>query len=156
MLEVMRTGTIAGIRIGASRRQVASKLGQPDAWMGKHPWATDSTVWRYGDLEFHFYVTSEASELWMLWCDDIPFPGRESARLQLDPWVLGSCRSSGNLSSATLLTALEAAGIRYHTQRVQLPYDHLYEVVLASGGRFGIGSRSDSHCQNSVVFIQIK
>ncbi|MCA9692049.1 MAG: hypothetical protein KC636_20775 [Myxococcales bacterium] len=167
MLDVMRSGSIAGVGVGASRREAAARLGEPDAWNGGGGvWSRRANLWMYGDLELHFGVEANGrSALWMIWCDYIPMPMRPSARLRVDPWVLreppehrrphGEPRS---VPSSRLLTALHDAGVPYDLIQNSRPYtDHRLEVVLASGGRFGIGSRGDDDPDQGdiVLFLQV-
>ena len=169
MLDVMRTGTIAGVGVGASRRETAARLGEPDFHSGARVWSRDSNIWRYADLELHFSVDREGSSLWMIWCDYIPLPMRPSARLRVDPWILTEPdqtqprerprkRRERRVSCSRLLTALEDAGVPYHLIENPRPLcDHKLEVRLASGARFGIGSREDEfpELEDAVEFIQV-
>lgn len=50
--DFVTSGTIADVRIGSKRPQVAQQLGRPIAWEG--PSIVESECWFYGDFKFHF------------------------------------------------------------------------------------------------------
>ena len=149
--DVLRAGSVGPIRPGATRRDIYGALGPPDEHFGPTPWHRTSTLWRYGDLEAHFFNYENAFTLWMWWCDHIPLPGAQSASLELDPWVLGGTRP---IAAKELEEALWGATIA-HTPAPSRR-DAERELRLDSGWRIGIGHPDAPELHEQVAFIQLK
>ena len=148
--DVLGAGSLGPVTPTATRRDVYDALGPPDEHLGPTIWHRRSTLWRYGDVELHFYG-ADKFPLWMLWCDDVPLPERPSAALQLDPWVLGG---NAPVVAKELEGALWAAGIR-HRSTPGGP-DAERELLLDSGWRIGIGHPDAPRLHEKVAFIQLK
>lgn len=108
LLEFFRTGYFGPITLGMKRRDdFLVLLGEPDDFGPKAPymWAD---IWQYGDIEFHFEKKSR--ELFLIFCDYIPLPGKESAVVNLDPWIFAGPKPPAR---SAIEQGLQDAGISF-------------------------------------------
>ena len=147
--DVFATGRLGPIGPSANRRTIYEALGEPDEHIGPTPWHPESLLWRFGDIEAHFYG-NDVYSLAMLWCDDIPLPGRLSTGLDLDPWALGG---DSPIVAKEFEGALWEAGIPYRpTPR---PRYCERELWLESGWRIGIGHPDVPEIHEQVAYIKL-
>jgi hypothetical protein len=66
LLDFLVFGTFGSLELGASRSTVEQHLTPPEAWEAAAPDYRTSTIWKYGDIEFHF----QNNELTMIFMDD--------------------------------------------------------------------------------------
>jgi len=122
MQDFLRTGEFGPVRLGISRRQLRDHLGEPENW-GPAPRAKhNASIWKYGDIEFHF----NGDTLWLIFADDVEnlHGGRA---IDLDPWVL-----DGGALEEQVLKDLAAADISY--QRIPWTLDDATERFLVGAG----------------------
>lgn len=112
MQEWLRTGLFGPVRLGMMRAQVRELLGPPDDVGGTSCKHRTPTIWKYGDIEFHFGGRAEPLGLICLDHFDLPTGGRAIA---LDPRVL-----RGGLPRREVERQLEASGLPY--RRDDRPY----------------------------------
>ena len=82
MLEFIRTGELGPLRIGLTRSEVRSLLGDPPQWVAAEP-KESSQIWRYGDVEFYF-----ADETLVMIFADHDDRNKGSDALIIDPWIV--------------------------------------------------------------------
>ena len=85
LLDFMRSGRFGPVVLGATRERLRRRLGEPDALGGTSRRQRVPTIWKYGDVEFHF--GREADRLWMIFMDDFQVPSGGS-RFGVDPWII--------------------------------------------------------------------
>ena len=122
MQDFLQTGEFGPIRLGLSRRQLRSRLGEPEAW-GPAPRAKHNAgIWKYGDVEFHF----NGDMLWLIFADHVTTL-KGGRAIDLDPWVL-----NGNATINQALSDLEESHIPF--QRIDWKFDDTTERF-----RVGVG-----------------
>ena len=103
MLAFLRTGEFGPIKLGISRAELQGCLGDPKNW-GPHPKAkTHASIWKYGDIEFHFHFKEDT--LAGIFTDHISALKGGSA-IDLNPWII-----DGNLTLKQALREFEEAGV---------------------------------------------
>ncbi len=103
MLAFLRTGDFGPIKLGISRAELQGCLGDPENW-GPYPKAKiHASIWKYGDIEFHFHFKVDA--LVCIFSDHVKTLNGGNA-IGLDPWVM-----SGSLTVKQALRDLEDAGV---------------------------------------------
>jgi hypothetical protein len=113
------SGVFGPIHIGLPRAQVHEILGDPDDWMvlsrrvakqikvGAKPWVR-SGIWKYGDIEFHFWSDDGwADRLMSIYTDTFTIPTGGKA-IDLDPWIFRR-----GLTQQDAERALRAASIEF-------------------------------------------
>ena len=63
------TGDICLVRLGMTRAEVLTNLGDSDDMGGTSRKYRNPAIWKYGDLEFHFGPKSE-DRLWLIYMDE--------------------------------------------------------------------------------------
>ena len=108
MLDFARTGCLGPIHCGLTREDLRGLLGDPPSW-GLAGSRSRATIWRYGDVEFHFH--DNAHNIWLIFSDhDHLADGGET--LVLDPWVIQK-----GLPRAEFETELAQIGIGFSLER---------------------------------------
>lgn len=124
MQDFLRTGEFGPVRLGLSRRQLRGLLGEPEDW-GVFPRAKhNATIWKYGDIEFHFHFREDA--LVGVFADGVE-ELRGGGAIDLDPWVL-----NGHALVEQVLGELAAANIS--CQRIPWTHDDATERFLVGAG----------------------
>jgi hypothetical protein len=62
------TGDICPVRLGCTREEIRSLFGEPDAVGGTSHKHKAPSIWKYGELEFHFGKKS-TDTLSLIWSD---------------------------------------------------------------------------------------
>jgi len=84
MLDFARTGRMGPIHCGLPREDLRKLLGDPPNWAAPASSASRAKLWRYGDVEFHFF---DLQNVGMIFSDhDNLADGGDT--LCLDPWVI--------------------------------------------------------------------
>lgn len=124
MQDFLRTGEFGPVRLGISRAQLRGHLGEPENW-GPFPRAKhNATIWKYGDIEFHFHFREDA--LVGIFADGVEdLQGGEA--IDLDPWVL-----NGAALEEQVLEELAAANIS--CQRSPWAHDDATERFRVGAG----------------------
>lgn len=122
MQDFLRSGEFGPIRLGISRDQLRGHLGDPEDW-GPFPKSErHATIWKYGDIEFHF----NEDTLWLIFADNVE-KLRGGRAIDLDPWVL-----NGGALVGQVLECLAAARIPH--PRIDWPLNDNTERFLVGGG----------------------
>lgn len=120
--DFLRTGEFGPVCLGVSRDRLRGLLGAPENW-GPHPSGQRlATIWKYGDIEFHF----SGDTLWLIIADDVETLDGSTA-FKLDPWIL-----NGEATVETVLTGLEEAHIP--CQRIERTIDDATERFRVGAG----------------------
>lgn len=86
--DLVTTGQLGGIGLGASRALIAEALGEPDQYLlnsrSRQRKRLPPAAWKYGDIELYFADTTDQVELIYLAHFTLPSGG---PKLQLDPWI---------------------------------------------------------------------
>lgn len=124
MLALLRIGEFGPIRLGISRDQLRGHLGEPEDW-GPAPKAKHhATIWKYGDIEFHFHFKEDA--LVRIFADGVG-KLRGGRAIDLDPWILDGAALVGQV-----LEGLAAAKISY--QRIPWAHDDATQRFRVGAG----------------------
>jgi len=124
MQDFLRTGAFGPIRLGLSRRRLRGHLGEPEDW-GPAPRAKhNASIWKYGDIEFHFHFREDS--LVGIFADGVE-ELRGGGSLDLDPWVL-----NGAALEEQVLEELAAANIS--CQRIPWAHDDATERFRVGAG----------------------
>jgi hypothetical protein len=83
--DLIEIGKIGAVCLGASKQEVESILGTPDDVSRNSRSHRKSSLWKYGDIEFHFGPYDE--NLWLIHLDDFDVPSGGKS-LHLDPWIV--------------------------------------------------------------------
>ena len=138
--ELIQLGHFGPVRLGMSREQVESFIGEPDdSGVGsrKHPQAT---ILKYGDVEFHF--DPRDGRLWLIHLGQFEAPSAGKS-VRLDPWIIRA-----SLTVPEMEEGLSRSGIGYQVTD-QAGWDD-YKCVVAgagvklifSGGQFRLSALS--------------
>jgi hypothetical protein len=101
------SGSLGPVSLGMSRARLHAELGPPDDVGGESRRQSQSRIWRYGDLEFHF----GGDNLSLIYLERVSGPDAVPAGgdcVDLDPWVLVR-----DAPFNTVLAALQAASLPY-------------------------------------------
>lgn len=103
--DFLRYGTFGSIKLGMSREEIKSVLGEPDGVMqrekDKHP-----TGFAYGDIEFYF-VSSSDNRLCTIYFDHFDIP-KGNVKLSIDSWCI-----KGETTRVEIEDALTKANISF-------------------------------------------
>lgn len=135
-LDLLRTGKLRDIGLGASRPFVQECFGDPDQW-GIGTDVPDATIWKYGVVEFHF----QDDHVFLLHCERFGGMPRH-LRLPLKPWKL---RDDSRIEEVERL--LEAEGLRFLRERLPgnesvLTLDNFVRLYFAPPPRATLGALS--------------
>jgi len=124
MREFLRTGNFGEIRLGDSAEKVREFLGEPTTVGGSTRRYPNSSVWKYGDVEFHFAQAPQ--RVWLIFCDS--FDELEiGASALIDRWFF-----HGHVACELVERELSAAEIPFH--RLNMPHEPTgYLLRLGSG-----------------------
>jgi hypothetical protein len=82
--ELVEAGRLGTLTLRSTRATVRTALGDPEQSSTITNKDSQPSIWKYGDLEFHF---SEGDTLWLIHTDTfVSFP-RGGRKLRLDPWI---------------------------------------------------------------------
>ncbi len=124
MQDFLRSGEFGPIRLGISRDQLRGHLGNPEDW-GPFPKSERrATIWKFGDIEFHFHFKEDA--LVGIFADGVE-KLRGGGAINLDPWVF-----NGGVLVEQVLESLAEANIPY--QRIHQDLDDNTERFQVGGG----------------------
>ena len=84
LLELAEAGRLGTLTLRATRATVRTALGDPEQSSTITNKDRQPSIWKYGDLEFHF---SEGDTLWLIHTDTFVSAPRGGRRLRLDPWI---------------------------------------------------------------------
>ncbi|MCM3869444.1 MAG: hypothetical protein ND895_01935 [Pyrinomonadaceae bacterium] len=101
--EFIETGYFGAVCLGMNRTQVENILGIPEDTGGTSNKYRNPSIWKYGDVEFHF--EDGADNLWLIHLDDFDVPSC-GVLVDLDPWVI-----SGSLTLAQAESQLLQSGL---------------------------------------------
>lgn len=125
----LQLGVLGSIEPGMKRAAIEHQLGAPEAWEATAPNYHNATIWKFGDIEFHF----QHNTLDMLFMDEFSIP-HGGHQIELEAWVI-----NGSLTCPAAERHLLAEGIAYGKEVV--PYNdngtHLItsaNTVLAFSG----------------------
>ena len=90
--------TFECVRLGVTKEWLSKNFPEPDGYLADES-AETSNIWRYGNLEFHFYKDI----LYMIFTDYVEYVDG-GPKLDLDPWILKSGESSFLMDWVQLLT----------------------------------------------------
>ncbi len=104
--EFARTGAFGSVMPGTVRSDVFRLLGQPSDWGLPPKKLNTAEIWKYGDIEIHFFRDS----VWMIFTDYFDVP-RGGDSFELDPWILRA-----GLDCDAFQNALNASNISFILQ----------------------------------------
>ena len=107
--EFLKTGRFGSVSLGMGRAQVESLLGTPDEVGGTSRKYRNPSIWKYGDVEFHFVVG--ADELSLIHLDDFTIPSGGKS-ISLDPWVF-----SDSLTLAEAQTQFSRSNLSFQVKQ---------------------------------------
>jgi hypothetical protein len=82
--ELVETGRLGTLTLKSTRATVHAALGDPDQSSTATNEDRQPSIWKYGDLEFHF---SQSDALWLIHTDTFASAPRSGRKLRLDPWI---------------------------------------------------------------------
>ena len=104
-IDLFRSGRLDNITDAVSKDDVIALIGEPDDFISTSSFKS-SSIWKYGNLEFHFESKSYNAKLYMIFWDHAEPP----AFCNLDSWII---RRGLKLKEAENL--LKNEGIDYHS-----------------------------------------
>lgn len=113
LLDWLRTGRFGPLRLGMTRAQVGAILGPLDDHSGRAPMGRLPSIWKYGDIEFHF---GDGGQLCAIHTDTFLAAPSGGRAIALDPWILRA-----RVQRAKVEQALTDLGIPF--ERAPWPFD---------------------------------
>jgi hypothetical protein len=78
------TGDICPVRLGMTRAELKTILGEPDAVGGTSRKHRTPAIWTYDDLEFHFEQGSDGS-LWLIYREEDDIAQTSISKISKEP-----------------------------------------------------------------------
>ncbi len=120
--EFLQDGSFGAIKLDASRKAVEQAIDLPPDWDAGAQHPHTASIWKYGDLEFHF----ENDMLTMIFMDDfdVPHGGRQ---INVAPWIINK-----QLTSSQAEQRLTTARVSYRQK--PFPYAENGLHITTSAG----------------------
>jgi hypothetical protein len=101
IIDFLTSGSFGPIALGCSKADVLGILGEPDLRGGTSRKHRQPSIFRYGDIEFHF-GHQEAAPLWLIHFELELGPPNGGPSLPLSPWILDAALSLDALRSGSV------------------------------------------------------
>jgi hypothetical protein len=124
--DFLTTGRFGPVHIAATREVVEGAFGPPDDRDARAPTDETATIWKYGDIEFHFDGDGRHASLRLIHADYFSVP-QGGPKIDLDPWLI-----SGTLRQDVAEVELTKAGVAYTSR--QYDYDSEVDELRTSVG----------------------
>ncbi len=111
LLDFFRTGRFDCIEPGQSKQWILSNFPDPDDMSEQEALRHDYSIWRYGNIEFHF----DRDILFLIFSDYLKTLEGGSS-LCLDPWII---KNATSLNLLDVITALNREKIDYSKRSKQ-------------------------------------
>lgn len=135
LLDAFRTGCFDCIEPGQDKWWILSNFPDPDGMTEHEAMRSDYSIWRYGNIEFHF----DRDTLFLIYSDYLDtLNGGPS--LLLDPWIIGSMP----LTLQNVGMVLNREGIDY-AKRSQPQFDSLTLTLDPSGVQFHFNASEEEY-----------
>lgn len=105
LLDFIKNGQFDYIKLGQSKEWILNNFPDPDDFSSDYL-VSNCTIWRYGNIEFHFDKSNELILIYTDYLQDLT--GGES--LELDKWIL---EAYSKLNLAYVITKLNEQEIDY-------------------------------------------
>lgn len=106
ILEFLKFGKFDYIELGQTKSWILKNFPDPDDFNHSHLFSNNCSIWRYGNIEFHF----DNDKLYLIYSDYLN--DLDGGRyIQLNKWIL---EDSAKLTLLEVLRKLNEANIDYH------------------------------------------